>query len=133
MKITIEFNENGISISDSYLKEIDLSAEEKEFLKIVTNFLIGKIDSSLINLEKRSNSYTTFVYGEYNDFLRFKLTSRTKWFSVRINPSLAKKYENDSRFSDQTNKKQLHWKVKINSSSDVLNYQDVIIESCLSN
>lgn len=133
MKITIEFNENGISISDSYLKEIDLSAEEKEFTEIVTNFLIGKIDPSLINLEKRSNSYTTFVYGEYNDFLRFKLTSRTKWFSVRIKPSLAKKYENDSRFSDQTNKKQLHWKVKINSSSDVLNYQDVIIESCLSN
>lgn len=133
MKITIEFNENGISISDSYLKEIDLSAEEKEFTEIVTNFLIDKIDPSLINLEKRSNSYTTFVYGEYNDFLRFKLTSRTKWFSVRINPSLAKKYENDSRFSDQTNKKQLHWKVKINSSSDVLNYQDVIIESCLSN
>lgn len=133
MKITIEFNENGISISDSYLKEIDLSAEEKEFTEIVTNFLIDKIDPSLINLEKRSNSYTTFVYREYNDFLRFKLTSRTKWFSVRINPSLAKKYENDSRFSDQTNKKQLHWKVKINSSSDVLNYQDVIIESCLSN
>ena len=65
-------------------KELSLTSDEETLLGTVCSFIADHIDVSMLGIEKRSNDYTSLIYGGMNDFLRFKYTSRTKWISLRL-------------------------------------------------
>ena len=113
-------------------KLVSLNSYEKEALKLIYEMLVSKVDLSAITLKKNSDSYTSIFRGEYNDFVRFKITDRTKWISIRITESDRDLYCNSPLFIAQKNKNQLHWKAKINSVDEIHNFKSLIINSCLS-
>ena len=98
---------------------------------MVFSFLASRVDLSDLRLDKRSDNYTSLIYGEYNDFLRFRLSARTKWLSLRLPSDIKASNMDNSLFDAQKNKKQLHWKAKLNSLKDVAIFKDFIIASCI--
>lgn len=123
--------ESGTISIDRHEREVCLNSEEKEFIDLVYSYLSPRVDSSLLRLEKRSDNYTTLVYGEYNDFLRFRLSPRTKWLSLRLPFDVMADNMDNPLFSAQKNKNQLHWKAKFDSIEDVSLFKYFIIASCV--
>lgn len=112
-------------------KELSLTSDEETLLETVCLFIADHVDVSMLGIEKRSNDYTSIIYGGMNDFLRFKYTSRTKWISLRLPISLQKENENNPLFSAQKNKRQLHWKASLSSLDDLEALKPFIIASCV--
>ena len=133
MPITISF-ENGVpSISSSFEKTLNLSTFEKDAVDIFMSLLCDSVDCSKIRLERRSESYVSMFYGDHNDFLRFKMSEKTKWISIRLCPEDCSSNIDNPLFSAQKNKKQLHWKSQILSLSDLPIYKSFLINACLKN
>lgn len=109
IQIGFDFEKKEIIVGEP-VKELCLSPEEENLVEIVMGYLADSVDVSMLGLEKRSNDYTTFVYGGINDFLRFKYSSRAKWISLRLPAAIQKDNLENPLFSAQKNKKQLHWK-----------------------
>lgn len=95
---------------------------------------IKEICSGLeLRFERRSQNYLSAICGQ-NDFLRFKLTEKTKWFSVFVFYKKRAEYINSPLFAQQDKKERLnHWKVKINTFEDIEPYEEVIRISCQNN
>lgn len=120
-----------IVVIDDHKQPVCLNDEEQEFIDMVFSFLASRVDLSNLRLDKRSDNYTSLIYGEYNDFLRFRLSARTKWLSLRLPSDIKASNMDNSLFDAQKNKKQLHWKAKLNSLKDVAIFKDFIIASCI--
>lgn len=130
--INIGFDfENQCFVFGADEKKLVLTIEEQQLLEIVMGFLSDNIDISMVGIEKRSNDYTSVVYGGLNDFMRFKYTDRTKWVSLRLPFDVAADNMENPLFDAQKNKKQLHWKAKLNSLDDLEALKPYIIASCV--
>lgn len=110
--------------------DFSLTPLEVHFFQSLTELLSDSIDISKIRLEKRSDNYTSVIYGENNNFLRFKLTPKTKWLSINITGDDAKNNIDNPLFAAQKNKKQFHWKASINSIDDLPAFKTFIVNSC---
>lgn len=108
-----------------------LNDEEQKFIDMIYSFLASYVDLSNLRLDKRSDNYTSLIYGEYNDFLRFRLSPRTKWLSLRLPSDIKADNIDNPLFDAQKNKNQFHWKAKLNSLEDVVDFKDFIVASCV--
>lgn len=107
---------------------VELSPEERKFVEIaLKQFSQNEQLRSGILIDQRSSNYKTVSYGVDYDFLRFKIGSRAKWFSVLPNPA----DKNDPRFDGVSNKRQLHWKISLSDVADVGQYSDLISNAAL--
>lgn len=130
IQIGFDFEKKEIIVGEP-VKELCLSPEEENLVEIVMGYLTDSVDVSMLGLEKRSNDYTTFVYGGMNDFLRFKYSSRAKWISLRLPAAIQKDNLENPLFAAQRNKRQLHWKSSLSSLSDLEALKPFIIASCV--
>lgn len=119
---------NGVFFFGEPEKELNPSIYEQEAYKFILNLICNQRDCENLSLERRSDDYLSIVIGEY-DFLRFKLTDRTKWLSVLIPPNLKSKYFDSPLFKEQKNKNQIQWKSKFNDISELGHYKQVILDS----
>lgn len=110
------------------LRSVELTPLEQDAVNAILSFFPTD-QLSQIHLEKRSDSYTSMVHGERNDFLRFKLTDRTKWISVRLTPSDADANISNPLFAAQSNKNMAHWKAKISKVSDISQFKTFILNA----
>lgn len=93
-----------IVVIDDHKQPVCLNDEEQEFIDMVFSFLASRVDLSDLRLDKRSDNYTSLIYGEYNDFLRFRLSARTKWLSLRLPSDIKASNMDNSLFDAQKNK-----------------------------
>lgn len=117
----------GSLVRCSWQKELNPTSEEDDFLSIVLPWL----PAASVVVERRSDNYLSVVCGN-NDFLRFKLTTRTKWLSLNLPFDIRDQYKEDPLFEAQNKKSAIHWKAALSSVSDVEKYKDLIIASCRS-
>lgn len=78
-------------------------------------------------LQRRSQSYLSLCLGD-NDFLRIKYTDRTKWIS--IDSWAAQLEDEDPLFIAHENKRQRHWKAKLDDISDVERFDALVVKAC---
>ena len=114
----------GNAVRGSWQKELNPTVEEDDFLARLLPLLPRDVV-----IERRSDDYLSVVC-ENNDFLRFKLTPRTKWLSLNLPRDLRKQYESDDLFAAQKKKSTIHWKATITDASDVDKFKDLIIAAC---
>lgn len=129
MKIEISLDnllKYGNAVRGDWEKELNPSADECEFLSRVLSFL-----PVTVSVERRSNDYISVIC-ENNDFLRFKLSPRTKWLSLNLPSELRPDYIESPLFAAQKKKNVVHWKATLSAVSDVDAYKDLIISSCRS-
>lgn len=127
MKIEISLDnllKYGNAVRGDWEKELNPSDDEREFLSRVLSFL-----PDTVQVERRSNDYISVIC-ENNDFLRFKLSPRTKWLSLNLPSKLRPKYIESPLFAAQKKKTVVHWKAALNDISSVEVYKDLIIASC---
>ncbi len=133
MSITISLENGKLSISSSFEKELNMSPLEREASEVFISLICDSVDCSKVRIERKSDSYISMIYGEYNDFLRFKISKNTKWLSIRLCKEDSINNINNPLFEAQTNKKQLHWKSKFSSLADLPKYKSFLVNSCLKN
>lgn len=114
----------GNAVRGSWQKELNPTVEEDDFLARLLPLLPRDVV-----IERRSDDYLSVVC-ENNDFLRFKLTPRTKWLSLNLPRDLRKQYESDDLFAAQKKKSAIHWKATITDVSDVDKFKDLIVAAC---
>lgn len=131
MEFDVKFIDGEAIISTGNAETYSLNESEVMLANSVIDLLSDSLDSSKICLKPYSTKCATLVYGECNDFLRFRYTKKTKWISICMPHHLLKVYRDDARFSAQKNKKNLHWKAKITSIDDIKEFKDLMIESCV--
>lgn len=108
-------------------KNICPTEYEAEFMQ----WLVGVCQNDKLTFERRSDNYISAFCG-LTDFLRFKLTERTMWFSLYIPFPIRNEYIDGPLFPDQDKKKDRnHWKVKFKSYADLKPYEEVIRLSCV--
>lgn len=132
MEIRFGFNERTGKIECGIPeKELCLTDYEENFFHTLLKALSKSVDISRIRLEKNSDSYTSICYGTgiAVDFIRFKLTDRTKWMSLSIAEIDYDSNKDNPFFAAQKNKNQRHWKAKLTNIDDFLPYMDLIIHS----
>lgn len=122
---------DGVPFCEIPRKEVDLTEFEEQFVEALFLELSKHIDVTVLRLDKRSNAYTTIICSEdyLSDFLRFKLTDRTKWFSVAVSQEDILIHKESELFKDQKNKNERYWKVKMNSHTDFIPYLQIIKNS----
>ena len=111
-----------------YCQNKDLNPTESE-----ARFMIELVEicpDERLTFERRSDSYISAVCG-LNDFLRFKITERTKWFSINLPPELRKKYKDSPLFASQENKNLVQWKVNFTSFNELEPYKELFAKSCI--
>ena len=114
----------GNAVRGSWQKELNPTVEEDDFLARLLPLLPRDVV-----IERRSDDYLSVVC-ENNDFLRFKLTPRTKWLSLNLPRDLRKQYESDDLFAAQKKKSAIHWKATITDASDIDKFKDLIVAAC---
>jgi len=114
----------GNAVRGSWQKELNPTVEEDDFLARLLPLLPRDVV-----IERRSDDYLSVIC-ENNDFLRFKLTPRTKWLSLNLPRDLRKQYESDDLFAAQKKKSAIHWKATITDASDVGKFKDLIVAAC---
>ncbi len=117
----------GSAARGSWEKELNPTPEESDFLAVVLPLL----PAANVVVERRSDNYLSVVCGN-NDFLRFKLTPRTKWLSLNLPREIRSDYKESPLFASEKKKTAIHWKAALTSLSDVDKYKDLIIASCRS-
>lgn len=131
MKITIGVDKYGNILPTREEKEVSLTKYEEDFYEVLLGEISKSVDVDEITLVKNSDSYTSVCYGEgvATDFLRFKLTDRTKWMSLSMAQKDKKVNKDNPFFAAQKNKNQRHWKAQLVSIGDFVPYMDLIINS----
>ena len=131
MEIKLEFDPNTLKvIQPDSDRCVELNELEKEVFDKIIHMISNDVDISKIRLEKRSDAYTSVVFGNLNDFMRFKFTDKTKWISLRLPREIAKENMDNPLFDAQKNKRQLHWKSKLKSVDEIELLKPFIISSC---
>ena len=114
----------GSAVRASWQKELNPTDEEDDFL----SRLLPLLPQDVI-VERRSDDYLSVVCGN-NDFLRFKLTPRTKWLSLNLPRDMRAQYENNPLFAAQNKKTAIHWKATLAGVSDIDKFKDLIVAAC---
>lgn len=89
-------------------------------------------DETDLCCQRRATAYLSIVTRERYDFIRIKTGVRSNWFSVWIVGQDCQRYADDPRFSSQRNKRQLHWKVQLDSIASMAGSKDLIQAAYLS-
>lgn len=133
--ISISFDENGISVCNSMDRRYEpvlLSEEELQAIEIIETAISSVPNShEPIHLERRTDKYLTVAVCDVYDFCRVKIGKRSMWVSLFLSPADRKLFFNDARFSNESNKKQFHWKIVLASVDDLKNCSDLIQKSYL--
>jgi len=131
MKIAIGVDKYGNILPTREEKEVNLTKYEEDFYEVLLGEISKSVDVDKITLVKNSDSYTSVCYGEgaATDFLRFKLTNRTKWVSISMSQRDKKVNKDNPFFAAQKNKNQRHWKAQLVNIDDFVPYMDLIINS----
>lgn len=132
MEIHLGFDEEkGIIFGGIPKREVCLTNFEEKFYNILLETLSDEVDISKISLQKNSDSYTSVCYKEGigADFLRFKLTERTRWMSLSIANEDVDKYRDDLFFAAQKNKNQRHWRANLVNIDSFVPYKQLIVNS----
>lgn len=114
-------------------RDLQLNSEEKE----VTAFIYAMLENTQVDRDKlevirKSDSYATVVIRgkEYDfDLIRFKFTERIKWVSLPLSKDDRLKFQENKLFEAQKNKKQIHWKSKLQAIEELLNYKELVINA----
>lgn len=130
MAIESKIDNGDISITsscDTWNRPAVLTDGESRAVKVVETALaeIG-VQASEICYRRRSKDYLSLVVLNEYDFLRIKIGERATWFSVFLSGELQRELLNDPRFARQKNKRQMHWKVQLNSLHDLEADKDLI-------
>lgn len=134
--IEIGIDRNGsVFLRNSLRKDLDLAQEEQRAIDIVYEALVELgIEDADIHAEQRSANYLSVVaFGVY-DFLRLKIGEKSKWFSISsfsFQKSELDELSKDARFADVKNKRQNHWKVKLESTEQLSENRDLIQKAFL--
>lgn len=131
MKLVIGFDETGKLFTGLEKKELNANENELLLYQKIVDIISPHKDASKLRLERRSDNYLSVLYGEVNDFLRFKFTNKAKWITVLITPEDRPKYIDSPLFAAQKNKGQVQWKCKLNSIDDLDALSEVIVHSCI--
>lgn len=132
MSIIVSYDEqNGISVTsefDKYRKEVVLSEKESFACGVLERYFNdrGIVFSNCIRLQRRSNSYLSFINQQNNDFLRLKAGVKSSWISIDT-WKMSEDMKNDSRFDNVKNKNQRHWKILLDDLDDIKLHCDLII------
>lgn len=130
MDITIKNSIMAIKMQgDSRNVPADLTPLEQDCIYIgLLKVMTDPVLLQHISFDRRAgDKYLTISFDIDYDFMRLKATSRSLWFSVWHDPS----DEENPLFDSVENRKQLHWKVKLSSPSDLENFQDIIYRAAL--
>jgi len=133
MAVIIGFDGKNIYTENKYNYPVVTNFTELEtaFVQNVENILRDCFNPDFpIRIEQRSQDYLSMMVGEHSDFLRFKCTERTKWFTVCLSPIKRKESGIESRF-DSCKPTIIHWKIKLKSVDDLINYSDIIQDAYL--
>lgn len=105
---------------------IVLTDFEKEATDIIIDIMNkSKMNPEHLKLERRTDNYLSYILPEDYDFLRIKVTNRTKWFSIDSWKTFDTT-SNDSRFNSVENRSIRHWKFKLNNINDLYSFSDLI-------
>lgn len=116
----------AIHMESSFERPLTLTEEEQHSIDIIYRTLAGlDTGSAEIHAERRSVNYLSIVAFSDYDFIRLKIGERSKWFSVFLSPTDRSELADDVRFADVSNKKQLHWKIKLSRTEDLGKYTDL--------
>ena len=108
-------------------RELNINEDEQAIADHFIDVILKQKPEMNPVLERRSESYISLCQGE-TDFLRIKFTSRARWIS--IDSWAAELEEDDPLFEAQTNKRQRHWKAKLDDISDIEQFDDYVVRAC---
>lgn len=113
---------------DSKSDSVLLTERERLAMEIVAKALegIGVSDTDYC-CKRLSQNYLSVVTHCMYDFMRIKAGVNSTWFSVYLSKDFRQKLETDTRFDAQKNKKELHWKVKLESIDQLSLNHDLIL------
>lgn len=113
-------------VCNGELRDINPTGDEMEFMELIDSWC----KNERLEFARRSDNYISALCG-MNDFLRFKLADKTKWFSICLPPDLRKEYISSPLFAQQEPKDRAHWKIKFKTVDDLEPYKDIISKSCI--
>lgn len=133
MAVVIGFDGKNIYSENQYNYPVvtKYTELERDFIKHVESVLSECFNNDFsVRIEQHSQDYLSMMVGDYTDFIRFKCTDRTKWFSVSLSPSKRKEEGIETRFT--TCKPTIrHWKAKLRTVEDISTYSDIIKDAYL--
>lgn len=118
---------------DRYNEEPKLSLLEENAITIIKNAFDNEhLSFDEVILRRRSESYLTLLTKEYNceydnDFCRIKAGPLSTWISLDMGS--CKQLQDDYRFANVSNKQKRHWKISLNSVSNIEEVTDLIINA----
>lgn len=117
---------NTVCLNTDISKCEKVTDYEKLFIYLLSEMLkTMDISDDDFRIERRSQSYLSAILYEHDDFLRFKLSENTEWFSVSVWGCDDKILTSDC-FKDVKNRNMRHWKVQIISPYDIKRYHEII-------
>lgn len=119
-------DKNNIYSRNIFEKPLALTPEEELAVDIIYKALSdSEIDAAEIHAERRSTNYISIVAFFDYDFIRLKIGTRSKWFSVFLSLTDRVELANDVRFSNISNKQQIHWKVSFSEIEQLEKHTDL--------
>lgn len=125
--------ENGKITTINHLNRryepVILTDLEREATDIIIDIISkSSINQDFLTLERRTDKYLSYILPEDYDFLRIKVTNRTKWFSIDAWKTFDTTLD-DTRFDCVENRNIRHWKFKLNNINDLYSFSDLIISA----
>lgn len=124
-EISFGVDENGkffyVSGTQRYSTEVEPTKKEAQALA----HILAAVDGP-VKFYRRSNDYLTICNEAGNDFCRLKASDKVLWFSLDM---WTNKVADRPSLSAVQNKKQRHWKIKLDSIDDIEQFNDVIAEA----
>lgn len=124
-EISFGIDDNGkffwISGTQRYLTEVEPNAIEAQALA-----RICAAANVPVKCYRRSSDYLTICNEAGNDFCRLKATENVLWMSLDM---WTNKVQDRPSLDRVRNKRQRHWKIKLNSIEEIDLFADVIAEA----
>lgn len=133
MAVIIGFDGKNIYTENEYNYPIASNFTELEiaFVQSIEDIIRDCFNPDFpIRIEQRSQDYLSMMVGEHSDFLRFKCTERTKWFTVCLSPIKRKEPGIETRFNS-CKTTIIHWKVKLKTVDNLIDFRDIIQDAYL--
>ena len=124
-ELSFGIDENGhffyVSGTQRYSTEVEPTEKEAQALAQI----LAAVDAP-VKFYRRSNDYLTICNEAGNDFCRLKAADKVLWFSLDM---WTNKVHDRPSLDRVGNKKQRHWKIKVDSIEEISLFADVIAEA----
>lgn len=128
MSITISAKDGVVSVSstDTHtpIPLTELSPEESAAVHLIFEALGEAVSEAGVHVERRTDKYLSIVAYDVYDFCRLKIGKKVMWMSISVPPEM--KRTDDPRFEVGQKKNIRHWKIPLQSLSDISNCKDLI-------